>query len=67
MSSLQVVDCKAHLAKTTGLLQFSVEVLREQDAVQFIQVRNIALYECFPILPAICTYLCTDFGAFNIQ
>ncbi|XP_067943550.1 E3 ubiquitin-protein ligase TRIM9-like [Watersipora subatra] len=36
----QVTDCKTHLQKTTGLLQYSIEVLREQDSVQFIQVSN---------------------------
>ena len=34
----QVAHCTGKLQKTTGLLQFSIEVLKESDPVAFLQV-----------------------------
>lgn len=36
----QVSDCTALLQRTTGLLQFCIEVLKESDATSFLQVSH---------------------------
>ncbi|KAK0041990.1 E3 ubiquitin-protein ligase TRIM9-like isoform X2 [Biomphalaria pfeifferi] len=36
----QVSDCTALLQRTTGLLQFCIEVLKESDATSFLQVSS---------------------------
>ena len=36
----QVAHCTQKLQKTTGLLQFSIEVLKESDPSAFLQVRS---------------------------
>ncbi len=36
----QVAHCTQKLQKTTGLLQFSIEVLKESDPSAFLQVRT---------------------------
>jgi tripartite motif-containing protein 9/67 len=35
----QVTQCTAKVHRTTGLLQFSVEVMKENDPTAFLQVR----------------------------
>ncbi|KAI6236813.1 hypothetical protein M3Y95_00198400 [Aphelenchoides besseyi] len=36
----QVSRCNSYLGKTTGLIQFCIEVLKENDAVAYLQVGN---------------------------
>ena len=40
----QMAHCTQRLQKTTGLLQFSIEVLKESDPAAFLQVKYACLY-----------------------
>ena len=40
----QVCQCTQRLQKTTGLLQFSIEVLKEGDPVAFLQVSYYTIH-----------------------
>ena len=35
-------QCSSKLRQTTGLLEFSIEVMKEQDAAAFLMVNNYA-------------------------
>ena len=41
----QVAHCSGKLQRATGLLQFSIELLKEADASAFLQVRK-SFYKC---------------------
>ena len=53
----QVSDCTALLQRTTGLLQFCIEVLKESDAPSFLQVSLIYIYKCIYIYIYIYIYI----------
>jgi len=42
----QVTQCTARVHRTTGLLQYSVEIMKERDPTAFLQVNNTVVTVC---------------------